>query len=475
MKPFRNLQKGMGQLYRPRVIPCLGRDRALTDGDMAAGIQARVLIVARDDSTAGPLAEGLDRLGWRTVTARSEAAAAVALADLQIQAAIVDLATLGDGEGLPARLRAACAPRHLPIMAMGAPDPFQNDRGYDLTLASPLHPAQAAMRLETLVRTAVAEEEFEARAETFSERGHQLDSPEVDSTPYRVLAIGEPAPQFLALSNALARNGAEVVGAFTAFTAFDYLHERPFDAVVLWAGENPQEALSIAAGLRRNTRLYHTPALLYMRAESPITAAEAYHRGISDVASPETPESETALRVVELARAYRRQKSIRAALDQARSSGLMDAATGLFTRDLFAGHLVRLARCAHERNRPLSVCMLKVAEKPELKAPRAGGWVARAVPQIGSMIGRLVRVEDTAARLAPEVFALALPATPLHAARAAGERIAAVIGCTAFEAGHGATPFVVEFDLGVAEVTSPESVGHALEQAAAMAHRRKAS
>lgn len=442
---------------------------------MALGVHARVLIVARDDSTAGPLAEGLDRLGWRTVTARSEAAAAAALSDLQIQAAIVDLTDMDDSAaGLADRLRDACHPRRMPIMAMGALDPFQNDHGYDLTLAAPVHPAQAAMRLESLVRTAVAEEEFEVRVETFAERSHVLEAPDTDPTPFRVLAIGEPAPQFLALSNALARNGAEVVGAFTAFTAFDYLHERPFDAVVLWAGDNPHEALSIAAGLRRNTRLYHTPALLYMRAESAITAAEAYHRGISDVASPETPESETALRVVELARAFRRQKSVRGALDQARNSGLMDAATGLFTRDLFAAHLMRLARSARERNRALSVCMLKVAEKADLAAPRAGGWVARAIPQIGSMIGRLVRVEDTAARLAPEVFALALPATPLPAARSAGERIAAVIGCTAFEAGQGATPFVVEFDLGVAEVASPESVGYALEQAAAMAHTLKA-
>ncbi|ODT88074.1 diguanylate cyclase [Phenylobacterium sp. SCN 70-31] len=456
---------------------------------MTAGVQARVLIVARDDSTAGPLAEGLDRLGWRTVTARTEAAALVALADLQIQAAIVDLSGLDDpAGGVAGRLRAACAPRRLPVLAMSAPDALRPDQlsdhlpeplraggGFDLTLAGPLHPAQAAMRLETLVRTAVSEEELEIRVETFAERGHAFDAPADDPAPFRVLAIGEPAPQFLALSNALARHGAEVVGAFTAFTAFDYLHERPFDAVVLWAADNPHEALSIAAGLRRNTRLYHTPALLYMRAQSAVTAAEAYHRGISDVASPETPESETALRVVELARAYRRQKSVRAALEQARHSGLMDAATGLFTRDLFAAHLMRLARSARARNRPLSVCMLKVAEKADLHAPRSGGWVARAIPQIGSMIGRLVRVEDTAARLAPEVFALALPATSFHAARAAGERIAAVIGCTAFEAGSGATPFVVEFDLGVAEVTSPDGVGYALEQAAAMAQSRIAS
>jgi two-component system cell cycle response regulator PopA len=440
---------------------------------MAASVTARVVIVARDDALAGPLSEGLDRLGWRTVTARGAYAAQAAVVDLQVEAAIVDLAGGAEALAMAEKLKEACAPRRLPVIGVGAADPALEMRGFDLTLAAPLHPAQAAMRLETLVRTAVAEEEFELRLESFADRGRALDVPEPDAGAYQVLAIGEPAPQFLALSNALARNGAKITGAFTAYTAFDYLHERRFDAVVLWAGENPQESLSIAAGLRRNTRLYHTPALLYMRENSYVTASEAYHRGVTDVASPETTEAETARRIVELARAYRRQTSVRLALEGARSSGLMDAATGLFTRDLFANHLARLAKASKERNRPLSVCVLKVAEQPELAAVRTGGWLARAIPQIGSMIGRLVRVEDTAARLGPEVFALALPATPAAAARAAGERIAAVIGCTAFEAGAGKPPFVVEFDVGVAEVG--DTVSRALEEAAAEAYARKAS
>jgi two-component system, cell cycle response regulator PopA len=442
--------------------------------EMTPGVQPRVLIVARDDTAAGPLAEGLDRLGWRTLTARSATGAAAALADIPFEAAIIDLSAAAEAETLVDTIRAAGLPRRIPVLGMGETRSFQGERPYDLTLAGPLHPAQTALRLESLLRTAISEEELEVRLETFSDRGHLLAPAEPERGAYRVLAIGEPAPQFLALSNALARNGAEVVGAFTAFTAFDYLHERPFDAVVLWAGENPQEALSIAAGLRRNTRLYHTPTLLYMREESSITASEAYHRGISDVASPETAESETARRVVELARAYRRQKAVRGALEQARASGLMDAATGLFTRDLFAAHLSRLAAAAQARARPLSVCVLKVADKPDLKPLRAEGWVARAIPQIGSMVGRLVRVEDTAARLGPEVFALALPATTLAGAQAAGQRIAAVIGCTAFDAGDTAAPFVVEFDMGAAEVTTPEGVGRALEDAASQAQGRKA-
>jgi two-component system cell cycle response regulator PopA len=441
---------------------------------MAASVQARVLIVARDDVLAGPLAEGLDRLGWRTVTARTSQSALTAVADLQIEAVIIDLAAGEEILGLARRLKAACAPRRLPVLAVGDPNPALATFGFDLTMAACLHPSQAAMRLENLVRLAVAEEEFELRVETFAARGRTLALPDPDISPLRVLAIGEPAPQFLALANALKDGGAEIVGAFTAYTAFDYLHERPFDGVVLWAGDNPQEALSIAAGLRRNTRLFHTPAVLYLRQDSYITTAEAYHRGVSDVASPDTPEEETARRVLELARNHRRQSGVRQALETARGAGLMDAATGLFTRDLFAAHLARLSQAARVRNRPLSVCVLRVAEKPEVTAARAAGWMARAIPQIGSMIGRLVRVEDTAARLGPEVFALALPATSLAAATAAGERIAAVIGCTAFEAGDGKPPFVVEFDIGAAEVAAPETVGLALEAAASRAQALKA-
>jgi two-component system cell cycle response regulator PopA len=91
------------------------------------------------------------------------------------------------------------------------------------------------------------------------------------------------------------------------------------------------------------------------------------------------------------------------------------------------------------------------------------------------MIGRLVRVEDTAARLGPEVFALALPATPQAAARSAAERITAVIACTAFEAGDGKTPFTVDFDIGIAQIEPGENAARALERAASRALQREAS
>lgn len=139
-------------------------------------LHARVLILARDDSLAGPLAEGLDRLGWRTVTARALPAACAALADLQIEAAIIDTVSYADdAEGMAEAIKAASGARRLPIIAIGQPKPSVESGAYDLTLAAPLHPAQAAFRLETLVRTATAQEELELRMATFAERGGKLD------------------------------------------------------------------------------------------------------------------------------------------------------------------------------------------------------------------------------------------------------------------------------------------------------------
>ena len=113
--------------------------------------------------------------------------------------------------------------------------------------------------------------------------------------------------------------------------------------------------------------------------------------------------------------------------------------------------------------------MLRTVVGPSLLQARRDGWLDRAAPQVGSMIGRLVRVQDVAARLSADVYALAMPGAGAHAARTAAERICAVIACTAFEAGEDQPPFTLEFDVGVAEVSPREPAALALERAAARA------
>ncbi|ADL01086.1 diguanylate cyclase domain-containing protein [Brevundimonas subvibrioides] len=428
------------------------------------GQEPRVLVVAATDERIGLLCRGLDSLGWRTMTARSGAGAVAALTDFTLEVAILD----GDHPeiaALPQALRRAAGARRLPIVGIGTG--LEEGGDFDMVALQAPHPAQAALRIEQLVRAAIAEEEFRLRQATFALHGATLDPGAPDPAPLKILIAGAPDHRFLALSNTLTAAGAEVIAAPTPYTAFDYLHETAFDAAVLWGAPDHAPALSIASGMKRNTRLYHIPLALYLRSEGEINLSELFHRGFSDVAAADTPEPDTAARVLSLARTHRRHLAIRKALEGARGAGIMDPSTGLFTRTLFASHLGRVAEAATARRRPLSVCVLRLGDNDAITRARAGGWLDRAMPQIGAMVSRLVRVEDTAARLAPEVFALALPATPAAAARLAAERIAAVIGCTAFDAGPDRSPFVADFHIGAAELMPGESAAAVLERASA--------
>jgi two-component system, cell cycle response regulator PopA len=440
--------------------------RALWAGEVG-GVKAepRILVLAAEDSVVGPLCQGLDSIGWRTVTARSLGGALSALGDLPVEALIVDARLPQAAEWVEA-LKAAALPRALPTLAVAAGATASERAPFDLAMSGAGHPAQVRLRLESLMRGAVAEEEIALRAATFGARGVHLQPDEPDASPLRVLAAGPPDRRVLALSNALEAQGCEVVAAPTPYTAFDYLHERAFDAAVLWSGPDRAPAQSIAAGMRRNTRLQQIPVVLYLSGEDPVDLTDLYGRGFADVAEATVPELETAARIVSLARTYREHQAVRRALEAARASGLTDPATGLFTDDLFAAHLGRVVEAATARRRPMSVCVLRVSQNQELRLAREGGWLTRALPQIGAMISRLIRIEDTAARLSPEVFALALPATDAVEARLVADRIAAVVGCTAFDAGPGARPFTVAFDVGVAQQQGQESPSSLLERAA---------
>ncbi len=430
-------------------------------------VHARLLLLSRNENWLQGMGEELDRLGLRTLSVGDAEAAAVAIDDLAIEAILVDDDAEHGTAELAQILRTAAVPRRLPVILVRRDGDYAVPAGWDMVFTKDAHPQQVVLTIEHMVRGCVAEEEYDTRCETLKITGKDADSLMENQELLSLLSIGRPDPEYLALTHGLRGRGIEVTAAISSYSAFDYLHDKSFDAVLLWGGEQPAEALSIASGMRRNTRLYHTPVLLRLNKTAELDLGDAYLRGVNDIANPKASLNEIGDRLVRLARGHRRQATIRKTLEGMRNDPRMDIGTGLFGRDLFAAHLARLSQAATERQRPLSLCVLRIAETPEVVRARQRQILDRAVPQIGSMIGRLVRAEDSAGRLSNDVFAIALPATTLAAARNVGERISAVVGCTAFDSGGGKPPYVVEFDVGAAQVRDGETAAEALTRAAA--------
>jgi two-component system cell cycle response regulator PopA len=439
----------------------------LGHGSENLSIKARLLLMSTDEGWLEQASHDFDRLGLRCLCASSFEAGEIVIQDLEIEAVLLDNSFANIDKDVVARLKSAGAPRILPICLWQRQENADRALEWSLCFDAQSHPQQIVLRIEHLIRTAVAEEEFEVRKLCFAHGSFDHTQESETQFPLTILSAGKPTPEFLAVNHALQSAGVELYAALTSYSAFDYLHDKLFDCVLLWADEQPSEALSIASGMRRNTRLYHTPVLLRLDRGVEIDLGESYLRGVNDIATKQAATQEVCERLLRLARDYRKAASIRRRLENMRHLPDVDRDTGLFGRDLFAQHLARLSTASQARNRPLSVCILKIADTADLAKARKASKLERAIPQIGSMIARLIRAEDTGGRLSPDIFALAMPATSQAQARQVGERIAAVVGCTAFDSDVGGPPVVIEFDIGVAQIQFDEPPAQALLRAAA--------
>ncbi len=428
---------------------------------------ARILVVAHEEGALSEAAERLDRLGLKTIQASSDEEAEIAATDFAVEAVMIDGLgrSFDDVVALAKRIKAAVGERPLPILAVA--EQSENTPGEGLfasLLRPPVHPAQLEARLQAALRVALMEEEAVQRRKTMASLGEDAfaDFPAgMDKEPPAILFVGAAAPQFIALKNALEQAGAHVTAAMTSFTAFDYLHDRSFDAIVLNAlGEN-EPAFTIVAAMRRNTRLFHVPAILLVDPNKFDEVDEAYARGASDLMHANANEAVTRQRILGLARERRRHEQTKAMFESVRTTAVIDKESGLFNPTFFANHLARMTRRAREINRPLSLAVLRASTPPNIEQL----YRESARRQLGGMLRHLVRAEDMASRLGAGAFAIVMPGTAEVSAAIAAKRIEGVIDCTAFESGNDEKPFQLELETRVVGLRARESSEGLLQRA----------
>ena len=346
----------------------------------------------------------------------------------------------------------------------------------DATLRQPAHPIQIAARLRALLRLNVVESAARLRARDVRRAGAEPARMHLISEARSVLYVGQPDPQFLKLRHALSERGAQIVAAFSTFNAFDYLHERGFDAVVLNADPNREVAHTVCSAMRRNTRLYHTPAIILARGEIYAEADEAFARGASDILDARAPSAELCERIMALAGERRRRRDAKGLLEACRVASLIDSETDLFNDAFGRAHLDTLIAHARASRAPLSVVALDVLTPPGA-GPADGPRAHHALIQFASMLRHCVRAEDVAVRADAGRFYLVLPATEADQGEVVAARVAAIAECTAYESEDPLQPFRMMIRHRVSQTAAGDDAQSLLKRAFAVteqARRREA-
>ncbi len=340
--------------------------------------------------------------------------------------------------------------------------------GADITLRRDAHAIQIAARLRAALRLAVLEETAAIRMRDAAAAGSTPAPVNACDQAACILFVGAPCPAFMRLQHAMAGAKTEVIAAFSTFNAFDYLHERAFDAVVLNTEPEPDLAHTVCSAMRRNTRLYHTPAVLLVRGDGYAGADEAFARGASDLLNAEAGPQEMRERVTALTGERRRRRTAKAMLEACRTPALLDEDSDLFNAEFGERHLNSLIEEARARGHALSIVGLGAGAPHDAGAPQ----VRAAMKQFAGMLRHCVRAEDLAARARPDGFYLALPSTRPDEARMVAARVSAIAECTAYEGADPHRPFRLSLATRVIEPGDGWSARDAVEAALAPAGPR---
>ncbi|MHA6288554.1 PleD family two-component system response regulator [Maricaulis sp. CAU 1757] len=331
------------------------------------------------------------------------------------------------------------APGERPVLVVG-PGRIGPQDQIDAWMRSPAPPVQIAARVRALVRLHTMEIIARHRTEATALYGRRGDGVERREPKPCVLYVGDASPRFMALRFALEQEGAELIAAFSSYSAFDYLHERPFDAVVLNATGKRDIAFTISSAMRRNARLYHTPVLLLTDQVDSEMAEEAFARGVSDILPPSSDEAELRERIMTLTAERRRRRQAKAALEACREPRTLEIETGLFQPGFLTSHIADLLQASARDELQFSAIALEVLLPEGANQPDAAS-AEKARRQFAAMLRHLLRSEDGACRIASSVFLAVLPFTDAAGIGSVAARVSAIAECTAFESQDPLQPF----------------------------------
>ena len=425
---------------------------ALTASDGVAALAKTVLVVTDALDDVETLGQLLIRLGYRVQVAYADGGHIRGMPERAPDAVLFHVNHTPGADSLIATVADHICSPLVPLIGYLAADAPRPD-ALDSVLFAPAAPQQIIHRVDAMIRLQAMQHEILVRQQVLRNSFGQeaIIAPDALLRRLRVLFIGKARPDFMVILNALRDRDVEVVAAFTSFTAFDYLHGREFDAVVIDATTNTEPATAILSSMSRNVRLYHMPKIVLSAPDSRI-APDLLQRA-TDVITGTQPTAELANRILEPANTHRLHSQLRAEFDAMGDATVRDPDTGLYSREVLQAYTDFLRSEGETR----VLCRIRLT--PDADFAVAPALVRVALAQAGGLIAGLVRVNDLTARLSETEFAVAVPLMSAANLQSLTQRITDVIECAAFESGKkDAGPFTLMADV---TIDAPEGLEEA--------------
>lgn len=353
------------------------------------------------------------------------------------------------------RITSAYSGVNIPVLALLNSTPPVHTDIFDSTLLAPYHPMQIVLRAMGLIRLSEMEQEIALRLETLQEDFNI--TPELtksrDSDRFKILFIGKATPEFMVIINALQKEHVNVVAAFTSFTAFDYLYEQTFDAVVMNGLGGNEPAFSVMQTMRKNAQLYHVPALLLVNSETFSDEDAAYYAGVNDIIDANAALDEISSRILEQANFYRTHSDLKADFGSLGGDACVDVTTKLYNQRFFNAHLARVFNVYEAQDLPISLCLIRVRSAQEIQR---SGHHNMVYAQIGSMIKNLVRMQDITSRLDDNLFVIAFPGQSPEALKPVADRISSILKCANISDQNTGRPLNLDLEITFSQLQDTE-------------------
>jgi len=429
---------------------------------------ARILLVGGSKALR-LFAEDLLKAGHPAYRTESLAQAADAARAECPDIVIVEIELLHDAKSFAEAMADACAPFR-PVLVVTSPDGIEKrlrtglEAVVDEVIVGRLDAATALFRLEPLARLVTMRNELTLRRLTVSHFDTRPEPRPTASADFPVLILAADAKQAAVLGRAVDIVGARAVFSDDPFQAERILAGEECGALVAVADADSRDGVfSLCHQLRKNAGLFHLPALLVADAALNERPIDAYAQGANLVVPLAMSEDALAAEIGALLQRQQRRRTLRDRLTAAIPVSCLDPTTGLADEKFMMKHLATLAEAHGPRRRPLSLVVFAIRNLDAAVVAHGAAKAARLHAEVAHWIRRLVRAEDTAARLGSGEFAVALPNADDSDARALMYRIDDVLSHTEF--GIDGRAFSLWIAAGHATARTRETVAAFLSQA----------